>query len=606
MRRTGIATVVAVLVMLMVLGPAAPASAAQPPPGPVTPIPDLPSNTVRMVQSGGTWTVPDIWKAAWWRAGQLGSGTVATIPKPITPPAAITRGAAGSNPWSGTALVGFTAGWAIGQGGLALYALATNSNYAQMVCQQPSWYQGANDFLTMGVAPDCVTATLAQNPDITPGQTANLGGDVFRRSAAYPLTICGPTVQRSDGHTYRAVTSNGNVGLAWNTSTAWRTSICPPSNSYGGSTATGSTWTAVQRLNGATVVETATVVTQTANPTRTPSCTITWTDGSSTFGTGTTYGELGGLPMSAPGFGCTGAWDAKPGAGIDTFPDRIKVDSDDGTGAKTTISDQDVPPFTETQRKPFTGAGATPGAGLVLSKVVGTSLSSCNTWQTDCSGWWEATDDATTPGPYRCTFDGDPVDLIECGPYRHTFDEQTTTPTITDPSTGEEVSWSAQPTTGNSLNPGTGPGTGANPAAECFATGWADVLNPIDWVLVPVKCALVWAFVPRTSAVTTATTTLTTSWEASALGAWSNALTSLAFVSPGAGCGGIVIPLGDIWGHGIQNFSVLQACPGDTLHPLAVACSLVIGVMAIIGLIWVASGSLGGIVGFRGLSGGGS
>jgi hypothetical protein len=49
--------------------------------------------------------------------------------------------------------------------------------------------------------------------------------------------------------------------------------------------------------------------------------------------------------------------------------------------------------------------------------------------------------------------------------------------------------------------------------AECFPSGWA-ALNPVEWVLKPVKCALVWAFVPPP--------TFTDGLVNSAGGAWSS------------------------------------------------------------------------------------
>jgi hypothetical protein len=75
----------------------------------------------------------------------------------------------------------------------------------------------------------------------------------------------------------------------------------------------------------------------------------------------------------------------------------------------------------------------------------------------------------------------------------------------------EQLDWAAQepapvPRTGGTpgTGPGTGTGTGQGPqdtepvpsadadGANCWAEGWS--WNPVSWVLVPVKCALMWAF----------------------------------------------------------------------------------------------------------------
>jgi hypothetical protein len=79
------------------------------------------------------------------------------------------------------------------------------------------------------------------------------------------------------------------------------------------------------------------------------------------------------------------------------------------------------------------------------------------------------------------------------------------------PQTGQPVigAPTRTPTGGPSTNPpATTPSTPTNTPTtspifsptnnddECFPSGWG-LLNPVDWVLKPVKCALVWAFVPE-------------------------------------------------------------------------------------------------------------
>jgi hypothetical protein len=50
--------------------------------------------------------------------------------------------------------------------------------------------------------------------------------------------------------------------------------------------------------------------------------------------------------------------------------------------------------------------------------------------------------------------------------------------------------------------PGANPNTPEDPdAADCFPNGWG-IFNPAEWVLKPVKCALVWAFVPSAATMT--------------------------------------------------------------------------------------------------------
>lgn len=85
----------------------------------------------------------------------------------------------------------------------------------------------------------------------------------------------------------------------------------------------------------------------------------------------------------------------------------------------------------------------------------------------------------------------------------------TATPTAT-PTPTASASPSATPTpTATPTSPpapgqsgAPGPGSTTDESA-CFPSGWG-VLNPVEWVLKPVKCALVWAFVPSPGVFTDA------------------------------------------------------------------------------------------------------
>jgi len=56
-----------------------------------------------------------------------------------------------------------------------------------------------------------------------------------------------------------------------------------------------------------------------------------------------------------------------------------------------------------------------------------------------------------------------------------------------------------QPNPGTGTNPDPGTGTGPQPQPNPGDNCWGEAVswNPLDWVLVPVKCALAWAFVPE-------------------------------------------------------------------------------------------------------------
>lgn len=516
-------TVLAALavVVLVVLTPGAAATAAEPV-VPVTPIPDLPSNTIRMTPtSTGSWTASDWWRAVIWKAAQPGTevatlpttGTkVATVAKPITPAATFARGAAG-----GPLVGAFLGGFAIGQGGLQLYGAVTGDDPLDEVCG--TGWEGVSSFLYIGMMPDCQGVIEQANSDISTTATLTYQGVSFsiRNVHSYPrqdvswsycTTLAGSTPTPS-GYVLVARKPDGGWENAPMSNTT-NPSFAPCLNAGNGVWSFLSMPSVVghpphlawrQQSTGQIVAEQQT---SSADPVRTPRCHIDWEDGTTTVGTGVPYRETEGFPLSTVGTGCKSAWDAKPGAGPDLLPSQIGVESEQG-GAITEIATQEVPDMAPEQRRALEAVPGN-GRGLVLEKTVDGSVKSCNTWEVDCAQWWTQTSEGTsTTSPYRCTFGGNLVSLTECGPYRRTFDAPTTSPTITDPSTGQEVPWSG---------PATNPGTIADGVTGGGACGAAWSWNPVDWVLNPIKCA----FIPSTAKVTATQTAIATAWAPTVFG----------------------------------------------------------------------------------------
>lgn len=612
LRRTA-ATALSVLLAGSLVFAGSPAHAVEPPPGPVDELLDIPSRVVKSATGSPVGdTVMMMLKGQRWVAG--GGSLVAPpavplaeIPKPITAPAAAARA-------GGSVLTAAMLGWGIGSNGsIALIALANGTDYSQVYCSQPQWYQGVTSFVNMGFSPDCFTDVTNANDDhvasplVYGGTTFSYLGSVNPVSAPNWRYHCGGytgTNPTSWPGSYTAImrTSAGDFSLSFG---AWDLgNVCAPAGftaaKWSLSQTSPASWTGAGTLmvrNNTTGV----IVAQESaagDPTRTARCKITWRDGTTTTGTGQTYKESTGLPMSASGLGCEQAYVSKPGRGPALMPSRIAVESDDGTSI-TEISGQDVPEFGPDEKRAFETGN---GHGLVLEKVTGVTVSSCMTWAADCSGWWTATDEGTTPAvgssTYRCTYGGAEIALVECGPYRHTFDTQTQTPTITDPVTGEDVEWSAQPSTGNSINPGTGPGTGLSPADACFETGWSEAANPVDWVLVPVKCALVWAFVPRQSVVDAAQGSIQDGIDSSVVGTVGTALASLgSSFDAGVGCGGLPIHL-EAFGHTLVDSYLLASCE-EPAAGIAATVRTILSVAIIGGGILAFTRYLGSLFGFE-------
>jgi hypothetical protein len=108
-------------------------------------------------------------------------------------------------------------------------------------------------------------------------------------------------------------------------------------------------------------------------------------------------------------------------------------------------------------------------------------------------------------GPYT-------IPWKDCAPLKHHYGSdtatQTQTVTNTDPATGApDPDPTSDTNTGKTTNQGL-PTEGSNPTAprttpdgntdpdsqSCWGTGWS--WNPVDWVVIPVKCSLLWAFKP--------------------------------------------------------------------------------------------------------------
>jgi hypothetical protein len=83
----------------------------------------------------------------------------------------------------------------------------------------------------------------------------------------------------------------------------------------------------------------------------------------------------------------------------------------------------------------------------------------------------------------------DPFPPTDPNPDAPQPDKPTPTPTPTP---------NGPPTTGtNPVTPNPDPGVNDDPDSQnCFGEMWS--WNPVDWVYVPVKCAVIWAFVPKT------------------------------------------------------------------------------------------------------------
>jgi hypothetical protein len=204
----------------------------------------------------------------------------------------------------------------------------------------------------------------------------------------------------------------------------------------------------------------------------------------------TTYTPIAGA--KSPAVALPNCWDITPGSvrvqvgvGVDqggtTIETRTVPTVDPGIATKYPDCASSkcllTPEYLPSTTKCFDGVTSTPDA--------------------DCVDYWPG--EAANPAIWRCYWGAYRVPLSYCeDAYPAKF---FTTGTRTAPSTGTGTGTGTGTATGTvpltGTNPGTAPGdaAAADPnTSDCWATGWS--WNPVSWVLVPVECALKWAFVP--------------------------------------------------------------------------------------------------------------
>lgn len=618
-RRLGTMVATAALVALATMVPSAANAVDVAPvlPGPVVPLPSTPAQLVSVFGGQSTaagesylratlMMIKAMRNAPSTAAAAKAAGTTvevaaeaaarAAVPVPITAAAPLSV-AGRAVPLVNALAIGF----AIGGAGVQVYGMLTGTDPLAGTCGQAEWVQTALSIAYLGATPNCQATVAQANSDQSPvwapisygGQSYVVKGTILVGSQ---LNAClGVSSVRLTSKAYWAGLADPGT-FSWPSSSS---SYCGSAGFTGsGTVAAAPGATALQKVevyNSGGVLVGTTTPTQ-ADPTRTPSCTIQWSTGGTTSGTGVPYKESTGIGLSAQQMGCKSAWDAKPDGAI---PQKISVDSNDGTTTQHVIS-QNVNGAAVPEVSPGTG-------GLVLSKVVGTTTQTCMDWKTDCSGWWAATSNGTTTGTYTCTFDGASVALAQCSPYQTTFDTQTSTPTVTDPVTGDQIDWSTSPDPGNSIDPGTDVGTGDG---NCFAGMLS--FNPVDWVLTPVKCALKWAFVPDPTRVQADVQQLQDSW-ADTMPAKIPGIVSSAIVVPnlGSGCQGPHVAFSVPWSF--EGASTTWAYDGYPLsacaEPMATTATFARLIGAAILIFYTGLGVIrrvSGVVHAPGLGGGGS
>jgi hypothetical protein len=238
--------------------------------------------------------------------------------------------------------------------------------------------------------------------------------------------------------------------------------------------ASGVSWSsqpAAQQAGGTTTVP---------NPSRTMSCVTAGSDGVTYTGTGVSFTEADTVLPVPP---CK---PLPPGVS----PRSVKlVEATPSTGTTQDLTTQNV-------TVPNGGFAECSSQLCLLELHKGSKV--CFSSPADCVGWFTS---PTKTNDYQCTYGGHSVGLTECNIYATSFPQATPT---ADYLAGPDGSPLPNPNTSDVASPVTDPGANTEPNAsgqpvspnqDCFGNVYG-TFDPVGWVLTPIKCAALWAFVP--------------------------------------------------------------------------------------------------------------
>ena len=230
------------------------------------------------------------------------------------------------------------------------------------------------------------------------------------------------------------------------------------------------------------------------------------------------YDVLPGSPITFPETKCAPGW----------VLDSMKVDTQTGSGSWTEVATGQNPAEVVAVPTAFPNCVSDLGQETCYLRLYdGTDW--CGPGGVACPNW--VTQEQMTPDRFKCQYGPYPVPLTDCSAYRkpsegvqpNRDDEGVPVPITAPTLPAGDVQPLRDPATGTTLpdwlsvtNPSGSPST-QQQTGICFPTGWG-VLNPVEWVVLPVQCALQWAFVPRTTVMQTKLATIVTAWQLTPVG----------------------------------------------------------------------------------------
>jgi hypothetical protein len=221
----------------------------------------------------------------------------------------------------------------------------------------------------------------------------------------------------------------------------------------------------------------------------------------------------------------------------------------------------------------------------------------------DCVGWYSRADKETR---FKCRYGTNLaaaalLALAECTQLAQLFEPNAVESGQAYPDPAKDPAASPGGQTSTAPAPATPPGSGpANPeqSRNCFPTGWG-IFNPFEWVYLPVRCALEWAFVPRQSVINNNNNTIHGGWNNTAIRQMAMSIeTLLAALPDDGGCGGI--PLNVTLPGGVQVSETLLNSCGPPLAAAAATTKSILTGSIIVATVLACSRYLAVIFGFVG------
>lgn len=258
-------------------------------------------------------------------------------------------------------------------------------------------------------------------------------------------------------------------------------------------------------------------------------------------------------------------------------PEGVKLDEKNGeTGQLTPLLDEVATDQYKAWWKAFPECREGACALDLIKKDVNTSCFESITMADACQLWMQ---DKQKADHYQCMYGTHLVDLSECYAYGDVFypEKVAAGQGYADPATGKPVAGQSSPKAANRalLRSITDP----RDVRGCLDEGWA-AANPVEWVLVPVQCALQWGFAPSPDTFTVAGLTMNNAWNKKMPAQVVGAVTGWSFRPVATGC--------KITAKVMDRDFVMDACEGGALRGLAVLSStLSIAIFVVIDVLFI-------------------